>query len=57
MQVRRTQAHQPPIPTSPLQLETLTDVIESALRAGGPDSLEAGWTDPNAPGQKLDVLV
>jgi hypothetical protein len=35
--------------TIPAADRTITDVIESALRHGGPDSKEPGWVDPTAP--------
>ena len=35
---------------------TMTDVMERALRAGGPDSNEPQW-DPSRPGSRVDRLV
>ena len=44
---------------------TITDVIESVLRHGGPDSKDPGWVDPkglvevepSAPGALIDKRV
>ena len=55
--VHRIQAHQPPIPDRPRHEDTLTDMLEDALRAAGPDSAEHGWTDPRSPGRQVDRLV
>ena len=35
--------------TIPATDRTITDVIESVLRHGGPDSKDPGWVDPMAP--------
>lgn len=55
--VRRIQTHQPPLPERPRQEDTLTDILEDALRAAGPDSAEPGWVAPNSPSQKIDLVV
>jgi hypothetical protein len=41
----------------PANERTMTDVMESALRHGGLDSLDPQWVDPNAPGARLDRRV
>jgi len=52
----RTQTPQPlPPQTGPAQ--TLTDLIERALRTGGSDSRDPGWVDPAQPGHLVDRLV
>jgi hypothetical protein len=55
--VRRTQSYQPPIPDRVLKEDTLTDVLEAALRTAGLDSQEPAWSDPNAPRRRLDLTV
>ena len=56
--VRRTQSQ--PIPgaeRASADRDRLTNVIERALRAAGPDSEEPDWIDPLRPGTALDVTV
>lgn len=55
--VRRTQTIVPGGAEAPARAESLTDVMEHALRHGGLDSLDPGWTDPLRPGQVLDLSV
>lgn len=59
--VLRTQKPPSPLPEKPsIEQNTLTDVIEGALRSGGMDSKDDGWVDPvdpMAPGQLVDVNV
>ena len=53
--VRRTRM-ETPLNAQPVRpAETLTDVMESALRHGGLDSLDPGWTDPARPGRVVDI--
>jgi hypothetical protein len=53
--VRRTQREVPLGAQQSGPAETLTDALESALRHGGLDSLDAGWTDPARPGRLVDI--
>ena len=63
--VRKTQMAVP-LGTRPTgRADSLTDVMENALRHGGTDSADPGWTDPArtvqpdplAPGQVLNLSV
>jgi len=63
--VRKTQTVVP-LGMQPVgRAEDLTDVMENALRHGGVDSADPGWTDPArtvqpdplAPGQVIDLSV
>ena len=54
----RTQTVQPvPPPLQPGPADNLSDVIEQALRNGGPDSRDPGWVDPTQPGRLVDRLI
>ena len=53
--VRRTRMETPPHAQPVRPAETLTDVMESALRHGGLDSLDPDWVDPTRPGQVVDI--
>ncbi len=65
--VRRTQLAVPLNARQPGPAETLTEVMESALRHGGLDSLDSSWVDParietvpvdpSRPGQVIDLSV
>lgn len=65
--VRRTQMAVPLTERQSGFAESLTDVMESALRHGGLDSLDSSWTDPtriemiptdpSRPGQVIDLSV
>jgi hypothetical protein len=52
--VSRLQSQPTPLTPIPASERTMTDVIESALRHGGLDSMDPQWVDPNAPGALLD---
>ena len=54
--VRRTQSPAPVIQL-PAAERNLTDVIERALRDGGPDSRDPGWVDPMQAGGAVDRTV
>ena len=54
--VVRTQSKPPALPHAGPG-ETLTDVIEGALRSGGIDSTDPGRADPARPGQVVNRLV
>jgi hypothetical protein len=63
--VRKTQTAVPLGTTPTGRAEDLTDVMENALRHGGVDSADPGWSDPArtvqpdplAPGQVIDLSV
>ncbi|MDB5598415.1 MAG: hypothetical protein JWN71_459 [Xanthobacteraceae bacterium] len=56
--VVRSQAKPTLLPERPsVEQNTLTDVIEGALRTGGLDSKDPDWVDPLAPGQLVDRNV
>jgi hypothetical protein len=55
--VARLQAQPSQLAPVPAAERTMTDVIESALRHGGLDSLDPHWVDPGAPGALVDLRV
>jgi len=56
--VQRTRSQPAPGPERPwADGDRLTNVIERALRDGGPDSKDPDWVDPMRPGALLDRTV
>jgi hypothetical protein len=63
--VLKTRTAVPPGTEPTGRAESLTDVMENALRHGGIDSADPGWTDPArtvppdplAPGQVLNLSI
>ena len=51
--VRRPQSRPSLLPERIAGQETLTDMLEGALRTGGYDSLDTGWIDPAQPLRQL----
>ena len=54
--VARIQSQQTPGPPVPRAEQTMTNVIESALRHGTLDSRDPQWKDPSGPGLLVDRL-
>ena len=52
--VQRTRSPQPGPERPWADQDRLTDVIEQALRDGGPDSKDPDWVDPMRPGAVID---
>jgi hypothetical protein len=55
--VARIQSQQTPGPPVPRDEQTMTNVIESALRHGTLDSRDPQWQDPSRPGQVVDRVA